>query len=99
MVPSESPLAEIVTRRNEALKALGWLNTSNISGLAAKVGYGLFMNIIELPSLNDEDMTVLAQRMIVTIGLGVATTYGAFHIEEIALMKTEGSRVLSSSHW
>jgi len=99
MVRPGVPVAEIAQRCNEALKALDLPITSNISGLADRVGHGLGMNITELPSLNEEDSTVLEPGMIVTIEPGVATEYGTFHIEENVLVTDEEPRVLSSPHW
>jgi Xaa-Pro aminopeptidase len=99
MVRPGVPVAEIAARCNEALETLGWQITSNISGLASRVGHGIGMNITELPSLNEEDPTVLAPGTVVTIEPGVATTYGTFHIEENVLVTEEEPRVLTTPDW
>ena len=91
------PVAEIAAYCNEAIRALKFPITSNISGLAARVGHGLGMVVTELPSLNEEDSTLLEAGMIVTIEPGVATEYGTFHIEENVLVTTDGPRILTSA--
>ena len=92
-------VAEIASRCNEAIKALNFPVTSDISGRAARVGHGLGMVVTELPSLNEEDPAILEAGMIVTIEPGVATDYGTFHIEENVLVTASGPQVLSAEHW
>lgn len=93
------PLAEIAARCNAEVDSLDLPITSNISGLASRVGHGLGLRVTELPSINEEDATILAPGMIVTMEPGVATQYGTFHIEENVLVTEAGPRVLSSPHW
>lgn len=93
------PVAEIAGYCNEAINQSGLPITSNISGLAARVGHGLGMVITEMPGLMEEDATLLQPGMIVTIEPGVATNYGTFHIEENVLITKEGPRVLTDGHW
>lgn len=99
MVRPGVPVAEIAQRCNEAVDTLRWPITSSISGLASRVGHGIGLLVTELPSLNEEDPTVLAPGMIVTIEPGVATEIGTFHIEEIVLVTKDEPRVLSSPRW
>ena len=93
------PVADIAARSNEAIRALDFSITSDISGLAARVGHGIGLVVTELPSLSEEDPTVLEANMVVTIEPGVATEYGTFHIEENVLVTDEGPRVLTLAPW
>jgi Xaa-Pro aminopeptidase len=91
------PVAEIASRCNQAIKALGFSITSDISGLAGRVGHGIGLLVTELPSLSEEDQTVVEAGMVLTIEPGVATQYGTFHIEENVLVTHEGPRALSTA--
>jgi len=99
MVRPGMPVAGIAARCNEALDTLGWQITSSISGLASRVGHGIGLFVTELPSLNEEDPTVLAPGMIVTVEPGVVTPFGTFHIEEIVLVTEDEPCVLTTPHW
>ena len=99
MMQPGTPVAEIAARCNEAVRELRLPITTNISELAGRVGHGLGMVVTELPSLMEEDTTLLMEGMIVTIEPGVATDFGTFHIEENVLITKEGSRVLSEGNW
>jgi len=61
--------------------------------------HGIGLVVTELPSLSEEDPTVLAADMVVTIEPGVATEYGTFHIEENVLVTDDGPRVLTLAPW
>jgi Xaa-Pro dipeptidase len=91
--------ADIAVFCNEAVRALDLPITSNISGLAARVGHGLGTVVTEQPSLAEDDSTLLAPGMILTIEPGIATDYGTFHIEENVLITSNGPRVLTEGHW
>jgi Xaa-Pro dipeptidase len=91
--------ADIAVFCNEAVRALDLPITSNISGLAARVGHGLGTVVTEQPSLAEDDPTLLAPGMILTIEPGIATDYGTFHIEENVLITSNGPRVLTEGHW
>ncbi|MCZ6675747.1 MAG: Xaa-Pro peptidase family protein [Candidatus Poribacteria bacterium] len=93
------PVAEIAAHCNEAIRALKFPVTSDISGRAARVGHGLGMVVTELPSLSEEDPTVLEAGMIVTIEPGVATDDGTFHMEENVLITADGPQVLTTAQW
>jgi Xaa-Pro aminopeptidase len=97
MVRPGVPVAEIANICNEAVKALNLPVTSNISGLASRVGHGVGLVVTELPSINESDSTVLEPGMIVTIEPGVATSYGTFHVEQNVLVTSEGPLVLSNA--
>ena len=93
------PVAEIAAYCNEAIRALKFPITSDISGLAARVGHGIGLVVTELPSISEDDETNLEAGMIVTLEPGVATAYGTFHIEENVLVTADGPRILTSPHW
>jgi Xaa-Pro aminopeptidase len=92
-------VAEIATYGNEAVRALALPVTSNISGLAARIGHGLGLATTELPSLSETDATRLQPGMVITIEPGVATEYGTFHVEENVLITETEPRILSGDHW
>jgi Xaa-Pro dipeptidase len=92
-------VADIAVFCNEAVRVLDIPITSNISGLAARVGHGLGTVVTEQPSLAEDDPTLLAPGMILTIEPGIATDYGTFHIEENVLITSNGPRVLTEGHW
>jgi Xaa-Pro aminopeptidase len=99
MVRDGVAVSEIGQRCNEAIVALDLPVTSNISGLAARVGHGLGLVVTELPSLNESDTTILEPGMVITIEPGVATKYGTFHIEQNLVVTRNGSHVLSIANW
>ena len=63
------------------------------------MGHGIGLQVTELPSLSEEDPTVLEAGMIATIEPGVATQYGTFHIEENVVVTAEGPRMLTPERW
>jgi Xaa-Pro dipeptidase len=93
------PVAEIATCCNEAVRNFGIPITSNISKLAARVGHGLGRTPTELPSLSEDDPTILLEGMIMTVEPGVATEFGTFHIEENVLITQDGPQLLTDGHW
>ena len=92
-------VAAIAAACNEEINTLKVPVISNISGRAGRVGHGLGIVVTELPSLNEENPTILEAGMIVTIAPGVATDYGTFHIEENIMVTANGPQVLSADHW
>jgi len=88
---------EIARRCNAALARLDLPITSSISGLAARVGHGLGLMPTELPHVTEEDETVLAPGMVITIEPGVAAQYGLFHVEENVVVTERGYEILSHS--
>jgi Xaa-Pro dipeptidase len=99
MVRHGVPVAEIGHKLNTAVKELNLPITSNISGLASRVGHGLGLVVTELPSLNEDDSTLLEPGMIVTIEPGIATEFGTFHIEQNVLVTPNDPQVLSTADW
>jgi Xaa-Pro aminopeptidase len=73
--------------------------TSNISGLAGRVGHGLGLAMIEWPSINLESQITLQAGMVITVEPGVATTFGTFHVEENVLVTETGYELLSPCSW
>jgi Xaa-Pro dipeptidase len=92
-------VAEIGRVCNSAVANLELPVSSDVSGLAARIGHGLGLVVTELPSLNEQDPTVLQPGMVVTIEPGFATRYGTFHVEQNVLVTPDGPRVLSSPTW
>ncbi|MFN8591959.1 MAG: Xaa-Pro peptidase family protein [Thermomicrobiales bacterium] len=82
---------------NAAIADLPLPLTSCISCLAARIGHGLGSVTTELPHVADDDETVLAPGMILTVEPGVATSYGTFHVEENVLVTESGHEVLSTA--
>ena len=60
--------------------------TSDISGLAGRVGHGVGLDMTEPPHISEDDATVLAPGMTITIEPGVATPFGLFHAEQNVLV-------------
>lgn len=98
MLQPETPVAEVASYCNTAVADLKFPVTSNISGLASRVGHGLGMAVTELPSLSEGDSSELEAGMVVTIEPGVATQYGTFHIEENVVITDKGPQVLTEGH-
>jgi Xaa-Pro aminopeptidase len=99
MVAPGVPVAEIARSCNQAVARLDLPVTSSVSGLAGRVGHGVGLNLTELPSLSEDDETLLQPGMIITVEPGVATTYGTFHVEEVILVTEQGRQVLSCAPW
>jgi Xaa-Pro aminopeptidase len=88
---------EIARRCNAALARLDLPVTSSVSGLAGRVGHGLGLMPTELPHVAEEDETVLAPGMVITVEPGVGTPYGLFHVEENVVVTEQGYEILSQS--
>jgi Xaa-Pro aminopeptidase len=97
LIESGRPVAEIARYCNEAVDALRAPVTTPLSKLAGRIGHGLGLDVTELPHVAEHDATVLKAGMVVTVEPGVATTYGAFHVEENVLVTSDGREVLSDS--
>jgi Xaa-Pro aminopeptidase len=91
--------AEIAAYCNREVERLDLAITSNISGLAGRVGHGLGLAAAEWPSLNPESQAVLGAGMVITIEPGVATTFGTFHVEENVRVTGTGYEILSTCLW
>jgi Xaa-Pro aminopeptidase len=88
---------EIARRCNAEMARLELPITSSISGLAARIGHGLGLMPTELPHVAEEDETVLAPGMVITVEPGVGTAYGLFHVEENVVVTEQGYEILSQS--
>lgn len=91
------PVAEIAAALNERVRGLDLQLTSDISGLAGRVGHGVGLDMTEPPHVSEDDETVLAPGMTITIEPGVATAFGLFHAEQNVLVTDDGHEVLSRS--
>jgi Xaa-Pro dipeptidase len=99
MVRAGVAVSEISQCCDEEIAALDLPITSNISGLAARIGHGLGLLVTELPSLDVSDATILEPGMVVTIEPGVATKYGTFHIEQNVVVTRYDPQILSTASW
>ncbi|MDX6378473.1 MAG: hypothetical protein QOE98_2776, partial [Gaiellaceae bacterium] len=91
------PVAEIAAALNERVREVELQVTSDISGLAGRVGHGVGLDMTEPPHVSEDDETVLAPGMTITIEPGVATAFGLFHAEQNVLVTDDGREVLSRS--
>ena len=91
------PVAEIAAALNERVREIGLPVTSDISGLAGRVGHGVGLDMTEPPHVSEDDPTVLAPGMTITIEPGVATPFGLFHAEQNVLVTDDGGELLTHS--
>ena len=89
------PVAEIAQLCDERVGAVGLHLTSNISGLAGRVGHGIGLDVTEPPHVSQQDPTVLEPGMVISIEPGFATEFGVFHVEENVLVTEDGHEILS----
>ena len=90
-------VAEIAATLNERVREIGLPVTSDISGLAGRVGHGVGLDMTEPPHVSEDDGTVLEPGMTITIEPGVATAFGLFHAEQNVLVTDDGHEVLTLS--
>ena len=95
MVAPRRPVAEIAAAVNERVRALALPVTSNVSGLAGRIGHGLGLDMTEPPHVSETDGTILRPGMVITLEPGVATSFGTFHAEQNVLVTDGGHEVLS----
>jgi Xaa-Pro aminopeptidase len=88
---------EVARVCNEALGKLDLPITSCISCLASRIGHGLGLGTTERPHVADDDLTLLAPGMVITVEPGIATPYGIFHVEENVLVTESGHEILSTT--
>ena len=91
------PVAEIAAELNFRVRALTLPITSDISGLAGRVGHGVGLDMTEPPHISEQDPTVLAPGMTITIEPGIATSFGVFHAEQNVLVTEDDHEVLTRS--
>lgn len=99
MVAPGVPVREIASTLNLLTSELGLPVTSEPSRLAGRVGHGIGLNFTEPPHVSEQDATVLAPGMAITIEPGVCTEYGMFHVEENVIVTETGCEVISSAPW
>lgn len=97
MVRPGRPVAEIAAALNGAVADIGLPVTSDISGLAGRVGHGVGLDMTEPPHVSEDDRTMLAPGMTITIEPGVATAFGLFHAEQNVLVTDDGHELLTRS--
>jgi Xaa-Pro aminopeptidase len=97
MVRPGRPVAEIAAAVNERVREIGLPVTSDIAALAGRVGHGVGLDMTEPPHISEDDPTVLAPGMTITIEPGVATAFGLFHAEQNVLVTEDSHEVLSRS--
>ncbi len=90
-------VAEIAATVNERVREIGLPVTSDISALAGRVGHGVGLDMTEPPHISEDDETMLAPGMTITIEPGVATAFGLFHAEQNVLVTDDGHEVLTLS--
>jgi len=93
------PVRDIAAHLNQRVETLGLPLTSNVSGLAGRVGHGLGLDTTEPPHVSEQDSTVLEAGMVITIEPGVATEFGIFHVEQDVVVTPEGPEVISLAPW
>jgi Xaa-Pro aminopeptidase len=99
MVRPGVPVRDIAAHVNHRVASLGLPLTSNVSGLAGRVGHGLGLDTTEPPHISEQDPTVLEAGMVITIEPGVATEFGIFHVEQDVVVTPEGPEVISLAPW
>jgi Xaa-Pro aminopeptidase len=92
-------LAEIAQFCQAEVGRLAGPMTSNIAGLAGRVGHGLGLAVTEWPSIEPNHQLVLQPGMVLTIEPGVATTFGTFHVEENVVVTETEPMILSQCGW
>lgn len=88
-------VAEIARACDDVLDGSGLTLTDNISRTGGRIGHGLGLDGLELPSLNTSDATVVRPGMVLTIEPGVATIDGIFHHEQNVVVTDDGCEILS----
>jgi Xaa-Pro dipeptidase len=99
MVAPGVPVAEIAAHCNAWVAGLGLPLTSNVSGLAGRVGHGIGLDVTEPPHVSEQDPTVLEPGMVISIEPGFATAFGIFHVEQNVLVTEDDREVLSVAPW
>jgi Xaa-Pro aminopeptidase len=99
MVAPGMPVAEIAAHCNTRVAGLGLPLTSNVSGLAGRIGHGIGLDVTEPPHVSEQDPTVLEPGMIISIEPGFATAFGIFHVEQNVLVTEDGRESLSVAPW
>ena len=93
------PASVVAQRCQPLVDALPFEITARMSDLADRVGHGLGLAVTEWPSLDATNSLILQPGMVLTVEPGVATPYGAFHVEENIVVTTTGYETLSTCPW
>ena len=93
------PAAAVAGHCQPLVDALDFALTARISDLADRVGHGLGLAVTEWPSLDSTNSLLLKPDMVLTVEPGVATSYGAFHVEENIVVTASGYETLSTYRW
>jgi Xaa-Pro aminopeptidase len=93
------PLREIAAHVNARVAAIGVPVTSRISTIAGRVGHGVGFETTEPPHVSEEDTTIVAPGMVITMEPGVAAECGIFHVEENVIVTESGPEVISLAPW
>jgi Xaa-Pro dipeptidase len=91
------PASTVARACDQVIDESGLALTSNISRIGGRIGHGLGLDVLELPSINAHDSTVLRAGMVLTVEPGVATKDGIFHQEQDVLVTEDGCEILSTA--
>lgn len=91
--------SEIASAVNAELSRLDLPITDRVSDGASRVGHGVGLTQAELPHIAEYDDTILQPGMVITIEPAVATSYGAFRVEEDIVVTEDGNELLSTASW
>jgi Xaa-Pro aminopeptidase len=97
MVRPGVKVSKIANTVNAELGKLDLPIVDNVSGEAARVGHGIGLAQTEQPHIAEYDDTILEPGMVITIEPAIATPYGAFRVEEDAVVTEDGYELLSTA--
>jgi Xaa-Pro aminopeptidase len=99
MVEPGVKVSEIASAVNAGLGRLDLPISDHVSDGASRVGHGVGLTQTEQPHIAEYDDTILQPGMVITIEPAVATSYGAFRVEEDILVTKDGYELLSTASW
>ena len=99
MVRPGVKVSEIAIAVNAELSRLDLPIIDHVSGGASRVGHGVGLTQTELPHIAEYDDTILQPGMVIAIEPAVATSYGAFRVEENVVVTEDGHELLSTAPW
>jgi Xaa-Pro aminopeptidase len=91
------PVSVIARACDQVLEESGLALTSTISHIGGRIGHGLGLDVLELPSIHEADPTILQPGMVLTVEPGVSTLDGIFHHEHNVLVTEDGYEILSAA--
>ena len=92
-------MSDIAIAVNAELSRLDLPIIDHVSGGASRVGHGVGLTQTELPHIAEYDDTILQPGMVIAIEPAVATSYGAFRVEENVVVTEDGHELLSTAPW